>query len=1685
MPMKIKSARAFRAWYKTERKHISATDPSYNENYIGCVQHLGGNNYSKGLFEMFHGDKEDVGNFLGNFLKIAEDGQAIYEFLQNAADCGSTLFYLFYNENYFLAVNNGSAFTKAGLHSLLNVAQSTKEDSTQIGRFGIGFKLVHRLVGIGDGKDEIVKQYKGPVLFSWSKRDDLLALMRNEQIEPDSEIGDDSDLPYLAKLVLTNFPAEPNETVKDLHYQDNVLFPQSELDEMSDFINSQLSQYVETDDFNQGSLFFIRLGEGKKALLDADYEKNFKCGVEYSLNTLRNLKNVKVNGEKIDEVPLKLECGIVSKDSSEFKDISPEYKDADISFSVGYNRIDFNAEHPFVAVNALKDSPTFYKYFPLADEMHGSALFVHCDSFSNEANRRKLHNDNINNKLFPELAKFVIGRMDAYYAEGNVDGFNQMYANLLLSDAPHANSSWLTQAWYESLKKYMLTHIPTKDCIASDKKNVRICRVKSPIANDSNVLGNIHWFLWDEENVDELSKAAANTSKLDLSYCDIRDFVQLCSNEGLSNWVSKYSNTNEYLNMLAELSESASLSHIRSTLITRKLLAFSDGIVRTWQDVVSYDKYSDHLYARAYKNRNIVFSSSHTIGVTDILHKLGIVTSTVNTSEYHSLFGKCILGVPPEERVFATLSENLTNAELSSQEKRRVIVWLTDENNKLQGVGPESIKKLKLCRNTNGELRPLSDMISVKVQVPDWLRPYQISSDEYFDELDEFLIPNNRVYAEVIYPQWDNIIDNYEGDTKSFYETVKFFYDQDDTNCKNLTSLRYIRIEDGSFCKSDDVFYSKHIPTHESEYACLRNALASVFDLNVPQRQSLSFLEDAPFSTNNDQLEGYEPTDVEITKEDVVCLIDFCDNNRDRFFKSYTISKTESGNFSICVADDEHRQVYTKFNAMKAFINEHCEDFVVLPNEFSAYSDYEGILTNDALQEAILKSDIDVEEYADELFAVLNAEFCRKLLLKLTEIRLSVDKEYDKESVEYKLIKTALSLKDEDDIDAFRNKVIIESDGEDVPFDQIPSSVSESFPVDGALRDFNMSMLLPDENANSALLETLIGKLVALQLDKDDLEKLFGITNEPDLMDVFNQIEDNYSELVNVQQLAFVLQMHQNEGVNIDKFEVKTLSGNCYAIEKAPFYTENYAFIDDTYILDETFSDLGKYVELPIKEFYERPFVEEGDDVNTFVCPGIREDAEESARVVLLDFIHKLRLDGTDISKVDFNKFDDNSSESVLGGTFSSCICSDKYALEEEKLPDYVVEWLGEDKKKRKTLSDMSVLFEDSKIVKLRMYFCGDADDFNKDWLFDEQQCAPAELENTLKWVGQEEWKAKDQKQYDIVLEVINRINEDRSSRRRTEIKIEDVYDLETLEEASEEYEGENYGDWKSEVGYSLFLYEGEMPHKVTIDEYIESEIWRYTKSNYVTDGKDVIYVNSSKELQPTLFQLAGDEDENDINLETIHIYKLFDADIAKLKAELARKNNEIAILKQERESANIGAGSSSGLESEQMNEYSLVAKNNVRERLESEGFVFTQGIGEHSTIPGVVKDGIEYPLVVKSYRYLDEPMHINPNEWICLFKPNSMLWVDFGKGMVQPIRVRDLFDYHDKIVLSFGTENLAQDERLNKIMEVMRYFKNVHLDIASLAPDKHRGETLDSYLFNENRPENSDTSETNATDLL
>lgn len=184
--------------------------------------------------------------------------------------------------------------------------------------------------------------------------------------------------------------------------------------------------------------------------------------------------------------------------------------------------------------------------------------------------------------------------------------------------------------------------------------------------------------------------------------------------------------------------------------------------------------------------------------------------------------------------------------------------------------------------------------------------------------------------------------------------------------------------------------------------------------------------------------------------------------------------------------------------------------------------------------------------------------------------------------------------------------------------------------------------------------------------------------------------------------------------------------------------------------------------------------------------------------------------------------------------------------------------------------------------------------------------------------------------------------------------------------------------------------------------------------------------------------------------------------ELEKLKQQLAQNND-----------ATLGTGFNTDISKNDQKEANREAKVIVKEKLESEGFEFTNGIDEFSSINGVKKEGIEYPLVVKSYKDQDEPLKIGANEWIQLMRPNSMFWVYFGNDKIACLKLNELLRKQDNLTISFSTENLDVENRLEKFAELLRYFGDVHFDFNSVKPSNYSTATvMGNYQFDERKTE-------------
>ena len=1657
--MDIKSTSYYRYRYMIDDLHCDEND-SHNLSFIGCQFQKDDGKYDKGFFNLVHGDKNDIRNYIAQHLKNAEDGQAIYEFLQNAEDAKSSTFMAFYNDDYFLAVNNGSAFTKNGIRAILNVAQSDKKDSSLIGRFGIGFKLVHRLAGEGEGLDELLKDYCGPILFSWKREEDLSSLMEKDPVNTIDDVSDSSSLPYLFKILITSFPAGIGETIYDIDHKERIGFTHEEYVEMANAVGANLRQYLGQGLLNSGSLFFIKLGKGKKEKLDNNFKAELKSGVEYSLNTLSHIQSVIINGKSIDKVDLKIEKGCIEKDSEEFFSINPEYKDSDIHYSIGYG-IDFNSDTPFETADRLKTSPTFYKFFPLGDEIHSSALFIHCDALSNQTNRRKLQDDNTNRALLPHVVSFIEDCLSRHETLGDWEAFRQLYASILLTDQAHDNSAWLNTCFFGLLPDMLKRHIPIIGpdgdiAYTSIAKNVKIRKIKCDIPL-SVVNDDIRWFAWGEE-YKELIRRAKDKTKIGLEQYDICDLIRDADIEKLNDWIGSASEE-EYESFLTELNEADEnkLEPISAKLQLIKLFKFTDGFLYSCNDVVRvatrYNNYGRSYHCRIYLKepsiRIYIVSCLH--GMESVLDSLGIIHSEKNLSDYKRI--EQFIPLPNSSHLFEIIAGKVSVNNLALEGKKTLIRHLAD--NSFSGVEPDTICSLKLCNNNKGERVALSDLVRIDYpgyQVPEWLKPYQINEDEYFKELDGYMLKKDAIYDTIVHSKWDELKVTDSTRVKAFYSEVSELYAIAKEK-KSMRGLSRIYTEDGEYEFPGNVFCLQSLSGNDSiSYKYLAESLKTVFGKALPKKELLPYLKDEPFKMEDNRFSSLAPALEETTVPGIEALIDAARLNNESFFDFFSISKTDAG-FVVKPATLSSPQAYTDKEDVLQFIATNCkDDFTLLPKEFSKYSGSSGILQHESLYRHILNSvSYSFDSLKEKLIDIVSYDSVKvDFLMKLDSIPLDLEKNAEENAFAIKVFKMAAKvLESEEKRKSFRTSVSFSKDGVSTPLGSIPTSASSVFRCEGAKKDFDIAMLLPNEYGNGGLLKRAVDILQKEGISLKDINTLLGISDSPDQDEIYEKMKVHYKQLENTQQLAFAI-LKGNGTIKGSGFKAYAKNGNAY---EDPFVVTNHSFINETYVLDGRYNNLAEYISLPLSgdTFIKDCYINEDGEFVALSLDTSTNDVRDDGKVIdLLDFLYDLRLANKDA----FKSVEWSSLKEQLGFDPTASAFPAKYASSDETLPDMVEAWANKKDDAENFFADMGMLTDNMTEMSFRKFMTGIPVQYSETDIYSCQSAL--RLQESLQWLSGQSIFPLSSERSGHFLKAVEQINKLRKANWISEIVITDSFDFKSLDESSVEYADSNYEKWSKETGIRIFLYDGYLPKTVSIDEYISGTAVKYVGTDNFAENVDqgIIYVNRQGDLQAELHILAKD---NALGLTNEMVYKLFDASISALRAEL-EEYKRIAL-----GNAAMSAESPNERGKEDQIEDNEEARKIVMERLKKEGFTFNDGIGHFARMSGVIDpDGKPVKIVVKSA--LAGTVFIEPNEWADLLTPGAQLWLRTHSG-TYPIHIREMIRQQDKIRLTIDTANLDSGMGVSKIATLMQWMKAIHFEFSSIVPT-HIAEDYHEYAF-------------------
>jgi hypothetical protein len=485
---------------------------------------------------------------------------------------------------------------------------------------------------IDDGREAIINDYAGPIIFSWNEYNQFSRFLKGELVgvygwgETKDEYTYDKDKEnaWLIKLLYTCFPSNIGERIRLQDYDtQEVKFEKEELKEMRLFLKDSLQDVNLTEDnyLKSGSIFFLKLGEGKSKFLDDGIDK-IKSGLSYSFKFLNSLKKIYINGEEIKAQEVMDYSHSFPIGSSEFKAINPKNKNRDIKFTFAYYRDCRKAE------NLRNESvPNLYTFFSMDEEKNGFSFLLHCNAFDMNNDRRKLQaNSQINEKLLPLIAKNAIQYIDNQ-KEHNRNLSLSLYANLLLSKEPQSKPH-INNSFYKFFKEYISDNIPTLTGYSDNAQNVKIKNTFLKINPSDIGCSEIDWFYWYNEKKDDiLIKESQLSDKLGLEKWDVVDLfkyaIQHDKMNEVNDWIKQLEfetsqlfaeekrNTSQvenkkskpYYSLLSEINRNILKSNIE--FISKiKLFKFSDGNFYSLNEIFNNDDTDNKVLLNPYFEEN-------------------------------------------------------------------------------------------------------------------------------------------------------------------------------------------------------------------------------------------------------------------------------------------------------------------------------------------------------------------------------------------------------------------------------------------------------------------------------------------------------------------------------------------------------------------------------------------------------------------------------------------------------------------------------------------------------------------------------------------------------------------------------------------------------------------------------------------------------------------------------------------------------------------------------------------------------------------------------------------------------------------------------------------------------------------------------------------------------------------------
>lgn len=896
------------------------------------VSQLG--NQDDQLLKSLAGIVDSLNQYVGTTTNFATDSalQIFYEFMQNADDAGGSRMGFFFDEKNFIAINDGLPFytddyndirRKGQLKSFLQRQRGDKfDDKESIGRYGQGSKLMYDLLTSQQSKDQslsnsrelalqkaLLNDCSGPILFSWSAFKHLEHLVSAHSTPEYTGGCSDASNPLLTKIIYTYYPASLGQSVKDYFGNEKVLFGKEELAECIAFVN-YIKNKLNIFEYNKGSLFYIRLGEGQYDRLEKVINDGLKDGISTSLAFLVNLKMVQIQNEKIEKTLFNV------------VEIPTTAEDIKITLAI-----------PKDPGEASKRFCNFYKYFPITDTKYGLNFIINCTAYEVDGSRQRIDFSNLRNK---EVMKIIGTSIGAYILQLAQQPDQEILIDIVKNiatidiEAGADAREIIASSIDDVIKEKVRTCLPVQTRGVKSAEDVRI--KKTGLNFNPSDLG----FGWDWLSSDLQEYYNSVKNNLGVASSDLYSVLnEIPNNDSIARWVVSLSDT-EYADLIEEVY--SGIYSIDSKYIRRlPFIRFSDDNVYTLDEIA--------------QNEHLLFLTPPLANLESIIKRGDLVYAgkeLLNSEAYLGWYEKTPYLI--KDKYLTRFIGPLSEMDLSRAEKKLVF----EVFNSLEEANALLKNDFLLFTNKNGEKKPLKKLLrdASSIAPSGLLEPYCLRASELSQdlELSSFLMNERDIWKNVL-ADWSNIRPK-EMDSDLFRAMVRDMESLFSMTFPRKTlpaECEWIYIADNEWVSINSIFYNSSLVNEylqECDYDKFIEQVLNHTGLQPVPYDYLKVFTDISFvSLPDDSLrtlkECMEEDSIKV-EDDVIEKLYAIRSRSDSFFSTFILSGgvDNDNGYQLSLNDRNFLQYYSEDGKLNNFLQQ-TNRYYLLPRSLR------GIFTNE------------------------------------------------------------------------------------------------------------------------------------------------------------------------------------------------------------------------------------------------------------------------------------------------------------------------------------------------------------------------------------------------------------------------------------------------------------------------------------------------------------------------------------------------------------------------------------------------------------------------------------------------------------------------------------------------------------------------------------------------------------------